>query len=94
MAGLAPSSRFKGVSRVKRAKPWHAKITISGKTTNLGRFLSEDDAARAYDLAALGADPVHAVTNASLGLLPSEGISKKRHSSIFDEWKKTDERED
>lgn len=31
------------------ANPWRSKITISGKLTYLGRFLTEMEAARAYD---------------------------------------------
>lgn len=44
------TSRFKGVSS-SRGK-WAAFITVNRKSKNLGRFLSEDQAAAAYDRAA------------------------------------------
>lgn len=44
---------FKGVYPSERPKkPWAAKITVDYKTINLGRFVSAEDAARAYDAAA------------------------------------------
>lgn len=44
------SSRFKGVSRY--GKKWNASIKVNYETTRLGRFDTEEKAARAYDEAA------------------------------------------
>lgn len=46
------SSRFKGVTWNKRDKKWQALIMKNGKTTSLGYFTSEYEAAKAYDKAA------------------------------------------
>ena len=42
----------KGVDRQGRGKPWRARITIEGKTKNLGRFSTKSEASNAYDQAA------------------------------------------
>lgn len=47
------TSRFKGVYWDKSRSRWGARIKMNRKTTFLGRFLIEEDAARAYDVAAL-----------------------------------------
>ena len=45
---------YKGVSPSGRvSKPWSAKITVEGRTVNLGRFTNAEAAARAYDRAAI-----------------------------------------
>lgn len=48
------SSRFKGVciSKERRKKPWSAGIKLNGRSIRLGRFVTEVEAARAYDRAA------------------------------------------
>lgn len=47
------TSRFKGVSRVYGyRKPWAAYIDRTGQMCNLGRYATEEEAGRAYDIAA------------------------------------------
>lgn len=46
------SSQYKGVTWLPNRKKWAARIRNNGRTRHLGVFLSELDAARAYDLAA------------------------------------------
>lgn len=47
------SSSFKGVSWDNRNKKWKAQICVDYKATNLGRFLTEKEAAQAYNEAAI-----------------------------------------
>src|SRR6267142_3814586 len=47
------SSRFRGVTWHKLRGDWMANIGIKGKSGTLGYFGEEEDAARAYDVAAL-----------------------------------------
>ena len=63
------SSRFKGVSWDKARNKRHASICVYGRVLNLGRFEREEDAARAYDQAAVRYFGEFALTNKSLGLL-------------------------
>lgn len=46
------SSKFRGVSYVKKSKKWRAGIEVSNKSINLGNFESEAEAAEAYNRAA------------------------------------------
>lgn len=46
------SSQFKGVCWLKIDKRWQAAISIKGKTSYLGYFVREEEAALAYDIAA------------------------------------------
>lgn len=63
------ASRFKGVNREKRGKPWRAAIKVNGRKIHLGAFEDEAEAARAYDQAALEYFGEFACTNEMLGLL-------------------------
>jgi hypothetical protein len=48
-------SKYRGVSRTPGGKPWTAMIRVNNKQKNLGRFLTEEEAARVYDSAAFQA---------------------------------------
>lgn len=63
-------SHFKGVTLDRRAKtnPWVARITVRGETHNLGLFATAEEAADAYDAAAVVFHGEFALTNAMLGL--------------------------
>ena len=52
IAMSSPSSLFKGVCWDKRDRRFKAHIKIDGKSTHLGQFNDEEEAARAYDVAA------------------------------------------
>jgi hypothetical protein len=47
------TSRFVGVWFVKNKRRWESRIVYQGKRIFLGRFISEIDAAKAYDRAAI-----------------------------------------
>ncbi len=57
------SSRYKGVTWHAQRAHWRANIRVNGKLRHLGSFTSEEDAARAYDIAALTAWGEHACLN-------------------------------
>lgn len=46
---LTVTSKFRGVCWCEGRQKWIAQIKLNGKHFNLGRFSSEEDAARAYD---------------------------------------------
>ena len=46
------SSKYKGVSWCKQSQKWASYIKLDYKARNLGRYTSEEEAARAYDKAA------------------------------------------
>lgn len=46
------TSKYKGITWYKRDKKWEAQIKINYKTIHLGRFNSEIEAAKVYDIAA------------------------------------------
>jgi len=50
--GSNQSSKFKGVSLDKRHGTWKAYIIVDGKNIWLGQHKTEEDAAKAYDVAA------------------------------------------
>lgn len=62
------SSRFKGVSFDKRRNKFQASIRYNGVLQFLGYFLTEEPAARTYDVAAKKLFGQFASTNAALGL--------------------------
>jgi hypothetical protein len=43
------SSKFKGVCWDKQTSKWRCLIKINGRMKSLGRFVNEEDAAKAYD---------------------------------------------
>ena len=49
------TSPYKGVYWNADRGKWQAQISVGGRSTNLGRFASEEEAARAYDAAAIAA---------------------------------------
>lgn len=60
---LDSTSVFKGVTRHRNGKSWQARIVVDGRRYALGSFSSEEDAARAYDAAALTAWGEYAFRN-------------------------------
>lgn len=62
------TSRFKGVYWHKDTCKWCASIRFAGKLRYLGRFYVEEDAASAYDAAAIRFFEEFACTNKALGL--------------------------
>ncbi|MBK9293602.1 MAG: hypothetical protein IPM57_04030 [Oligoflexia bacterium] len=57
------SSKYRGVSFLKSKKLWRAGIEVKGRAITLGNFKKEDDAARAYNKAALEYFGGHAYQN-------------------------------
>lgn len=51
--GVKPTSIYKGVSWSKFANKWSAYIKVDFKKKHLGYFINEEDAARAYNKAAI-----------------------------------------
>jgi hypothetical protein len=56
-------SKYKGVTWDRRSKKWRAVLCADGKHIRLGYFTDEEDAARAYDRAALKYKGEFAVLN-------------------------------
>lgn len=54
---------FRGVSLHRLTKRWEASLWLSGRQLYLGGFEKQEEAARAYDLAALACKGLHANTN-------------------------------
>ena len=59
------SSRYKGVALEKRRNKWRADICVSGKNKFLGYFETEEEAANAYDSAAVELFGEYAAINGS-----------------------------
>ena len=69
-------SGFKGV--FQRSGKWRAYITVAGRFISLGSFITAEEAARAYDVAAREHFGEFACTNADLGLLPLSNKKVRR----------------
>ena len=67
------TSGFKGVDRKKRAGKWCARIMINQKAIHLGTFGTAQEAADAYDRAAVSLFGEYAKTNADLGQAAGAG---------------------
>lgn len=52
-SGDNPTSRFKGVHFKRDKNKWAAKIVVNKQVHHLGYFASEEDAAAAYNSAAI-----------------------------------------
>lgn len=57
------TSRYLGVCLYRPTGKWLAQISVDGRSRNLGYFRDEEEAARAYDRAALEVDPGYARLN-------------------------------
>jgi hypothetical protein len=81
------SSRYLGVSWVKARSSWNAKLwdPTTKRQRHVGRYASEEDAARAYDCAAVQAHGPGARRNfpdeASSEMPVTVGVQKKQRSS-------------
>lgn len=71
---LGTSSRHKGVSWRKARNIWGAYIHVNGKTRYLGSFADEDEAARAYNRAAVEAWGEFARLNDVEEVVQGEGV--------------------
>jgi len=73
------TSGYKGVSWCKNSKHWRAKITFERKIFWLGGHKCPQEAAKAYDKAALKYFGEYAKTNEMLGLLtqPTQSVDKE-----------------
>lgn len=74
---VGKTSKFKGVTWHSGRERWLAKIAFEGVTSPLGVFSHEEDAARAYDRAAIELFGQYARTNEAMKLYEIDGVSAK-----------------
>lgn len=68
--GKPGTSKYKGVCWDKSRNAWAASITVNQRAKHLGRYSNEEEAARAYDRAALAAWGEFARLNFEEGVVP------------------------
>ncbi len=79
--GREGSSTYKGVSFESQTSRWKAQITVDGRNRSLGRYDTEEEAATAYNLAAVEAWGEHARLNdVPEGVVP---VHKPRATSQY-----------
>ncbi len=66
------TKRVKGVYRLNKSTSWHALIVVDRRRHYLGAFVVEEDAARAYDVAARCLCGEFARTNEAMGMFNAQ----------------------
>jgi hypothetical protein len=80
-----PSSNrtgFKGVSYCRTRRRLQATIKLNGMQHKLGWFVTAEEAAEAYDRAAIELHGEHGLTNVALGLLPEKATRARPCTAI------------
>ncbi|KKN00551.1 hypothetical protein LCGC14_1136610 [marine sediment metagenome] len=87
-------SIYKGVSKRARSSNWRAYINVGGKHKDLGEYVSEYEAGRVYDRAAIEYFGAFAKTNfpidnylSVVGPLPTCGAEVKNSPSLLISWR-------